>query len=433
MVAVSGAVGSFEGLKTALGAVKGFGELSQRNKEFDANTAFKEREATAKQNQTKIKKFTDDFKTVATSLKEYKDGIYQQSGGTLSPETKAGLDESITETIKTYMEGAQLMGLPNTSIQSIGLIGKALLAEPSPQQAGITAGNVAGVTSIAEADTVAESFDIDRSKVAQTQGLLPDDLPIEKLIEVRDELLERGETADAKSVQDVISSKGASPTVDPRTLSRETSTDKVKREMVDLEVNAKNIMDVGTQIIGLMDVGGEGSVEVAGQIAQGITGLVSGLTGIAQNFGVDISKFESGASADDRIQKAESILGKSSGTSAQIRSALVDLAYAAAAAQGQTGKAVSDKDYENNLKQLGAGSGGLKNFRSTMISFLERNNEKLKNKHTGLNSLLGVDARRPALSFDVDFSKKKKTPESLEDLGDGTFKMPDGTIIRRKK
>lgn len=437
MVSISGAVGSYQGMNNALDQVKGFGQMAENKRQFDTNDAFRQEEANAKKNQAKIEKFSNDFKSVAESLKLMRDGTYSKFGGELPPDLKVGLEQSINETIQTFKEGAQKIGLPNTTIQNMDMIRQALLAQPSPIQKATTEGAVAGTTAVAKTDALAEGFNVDRNTIAQTQGILPNDSKITQLMNQRDELLEQGNIVDAKSIQAIIDAEGSSATVDPRTLGKESSADKVKREIVDLEVNYKNIMDTGATVIGLMDEGGEGSVETAGKIAQGITGMVSSLTGVAKNFGVDVSQFESGASADERIKKADSILGKSSGISAQIRSAIVDLAYAAAAAQGQTGKAVSDKDYENNLRQLGSGSGGLKNFRGVMVSFLERNATKMKNRHEGLNSLLDVGARRQSPSFEVNFDKKVKKdfdiPEGLQDLGDGTFKMPDGTIVRRKK
>lgn len=437
MVAISGAAGRAQGLNSALNHVRGFGQmamqdkqfnqnLDQRNKEFDTNVDFKNQEIEAAKKEKALKQFEAVKNQQMDNIKNFANEINIKFGGfdNLQGEAKENAAQTVIVATKALIQNAKQLGIPEANIRATVIEPiQRILNSPTPQQTALAEGEVNATKEVSETKGIAKGLGIDNKTAAQGKGLVPADPQIQKLMETRDELLLQGNSKDAKSVQAQIDALGASATVDPRTLEK---TDKTKKEIVDLEVNYKNIVDTGNQVLSLIDEGGEGAVDTAGKVAQGITGITSTLTGLAQNFGVDISKFESGASADERVAKAESILGKASGVSAQIRSALVDLAYAAAAANGQTGKAVSDKDFENNLRQLGSGSGGMKNFKSTLISFLERNQSKFKNKHEALNSLLPSDSRRSMPDVKINSQSTEVVEITTQDQYN---KLPSGTIF----
>lgn len=107
-------------------------------------------------------------------------------------------------------------------------------------------------------------------------------------------------------------------------------------------------------------------------------GAVSQFLGFAQLAGVDVGNFESGASAEEAEAKADTIFARidTAGTiNAEIRSSIVNLAFAAAAASGQTGRGVSDRDYERFVRELGAGASKPAVFASVLTKFAQRLND----------------------------------------------------------
>lgn len=122
----------------------------------------------------------------------------------------------------------------------------------------------------------------------------------------------------------------------------------------------------------------EGGAEVLGSpgVLSGLAqGFVSQTLGFAQLVGVNVGIFESGASADEAETKADTIFARidEAGTiNAEIRSAIVNLAFAAAAASGQTGRGVSDRDYERFVRELGAGASKPAVFASVLTKFAQR-------------------------------------------------------------
>ena len=124
-----------------------------------------------------------------------------------------------------------------------------------------------------------------------------------------------------------------------------------------------------------------GGAEVLGAPG-GLSGLAQGFVsqtlGFAKLVGVNIDLFESGVSADQAASKADSIfarIDKAGTINAEIRSAIVNLAFAAAAASGQTGRGVSDRDYERFVRELGAGASKPEVFASVLTKFAQRLND----------------------------------------------------------
>ncbi len=129
--------------------------------------------------------------------------------------------------------------------------------------------------------------------------------------------------------------------------------------------------------------GGPSVLAAPGVLSGLAQGFVSQTLGFAQLIGVDIDSFESGASAEDAGSKADSIFAEidRAGTiNAEIRSAIVNLAFAAAAASGQTGRGVSDRDYERFVRELGAGASKPAVFASVLTKFAQRQGDNFSTR-----------------------------------------------------
>lgn len=141
------------------------------------------------------------------------------------------------------------------------------------------------------------------------------------------------------------------------------------------EIGTSNAIQGAFKLRQAILAGGPEVLGAPGGLAGLAQGFVSQTLGFAQLVGVNIDLFESGASADEAGSKADSIfaeIDKAGTINAEIRSAIVNLAFAAAAASGQTGRGVSDRDYERFVRELGAGSSKPEVFASVLTKFAER-------------------------------------------------------------
>lgn len=207
-----GNVGRLAGMNNALATVQGFGQMAMQDKQFnqtldenkrqfDTATQMKQDETEIAKQQKTVEQFNKDFKTVAESLKQYKEGIYNTFGGQLSPEIESELKNTIRGTIGTYIQGGQNLGLPPASLQSMQMIGQALMAQPSPQQMAVTQGNVAGTTAVAQTNQIASGLGVPQREAAQGQGLIPQDIGFARLLDLEQQKIAEGDMRGAADVR----------------------------------------------------------------------------------------------------------------------------------------------------------------------------------------------------------------------------------------
>lgn len=167
------------------------------------------------------------------------------------------------------------------------------------------------------------------------------------------------------------------------------------------EIATTNTLESAIDLIELIKEGGPEALSSPGMFASTVLSLRSQTTGFAKQFGVITDKFESGADTTTADSKAEGIfvkLGVSATINAQIKSVIVNLAFAAAAASGQTGRSVSDRDYERFVKELAAGAADPGIFISVIEKFSERINRNFQTRYRVISrDIKGVEKSAPDL------------------------------------
>lgn len=116
----------------------------------------------------------------------------------------------------------------------------------------------------------------------------------------------------------------------------------------------------------------EDSLGAIGALTRGIENMRSQVVAAARLGGIEIT-----ASVNPETYKEELNKFSAAGiTSARARAAIVNLAYASAAADGQVGRAVSDNEIKQRLNELGAASGSSQTLIAVIQDFKERIAEK---------------------------------------------------------
>lgn len=371
--------GAAAGTESGMGTVSQFIQLDQKQKEMQA-----------KQEEAKVAQFDKVLTQQVDEVGKFVTAINTKAGGiqNLSPEAQASVKNTIATAMKATIQQAKVIGMNEDMIAArVVAPFERILQSPTPEQTAASEGRSA----VAKTGAISEGLGAPRADVAQAQGLIPapDKAPqIVQLQQQRDSAIAEGRLSDAKQIQEQIKALGDPAGVSAgATIGKQADIDKQKLAMDEVVIAQTNINQTSKDVLAKIAEGGEGAVNFAGDVSRGIEFLSSGITGVANNLGVDISKFESGESAQTRYERADKIL-KSANVSAEIKSALTDLAYSAAAANGQEGRGVSDKDFENNLKQLGAGTGGANTFQNTLVSFVNRSNRKFENRISVMNKRL---------------------------------------------
>jgi len=138
------------------------------------------------------------------------------------------------------------------------------------------------------------------------------------------------------------------------------------------------------------------ALAVGGKLSATVNNLAADLRSFAQAFGVrtDIIqsadkalRFESNQHYDPKTALPTDDIGKlaeptfrSLGiANAALKSDIINLAFAAAAANGQTGRSVSDRDFEAALREIGAGSRDPDTFKFVLQRVANRMNNRYRN------------------------------------------------------
>lgn len=107
---------------------------------------------------------------------------------------------------------------------------------------------------------------------------------------------------------------------------------------------------------------------VAGRIARLTDDVAAQAVGLANLTGLNVTASRDPSAYAEAFRE----MGGTAAESAQVQSAIVNMAFAAAAASGQSGRSVSDKDVERFVKEIGASTSSPNTFISVLESFKER-------------------------------------------------------------
>jgi hypothetical protein len=115
-------------------------------------------------------------------------------------------------------------------------------------------------------------------------------------------------------------------------------------------------------------------MSVAGGLSSLATHVVSQAEGLAKLTGIKIEASQDAASYKEELGK----LGIAGKDSAVLESAIVNLAYSAAVASGQSGRSVSDRDVARFIKEIGGGLGSPDQFIGVLDAFQKRMDRNLE-------------------------------------------------------
>lgn len=97
---------------------------------------------------------------------------------------------------------------------------------------------------------------------------------------------------------------------------------------------------------------------------------------------------------------------------ARLRSAITSLAFQAAAASGQEGRSVSDRDVRRFIEEIGGSTGSARQFRFTLRSFVERLNRNFRERVKVLTG--GIDPGQGALPGGIDDPISEMNQQELD-------------------
>lgn len=127
-------------------------------------------------------------------------------------------------------------------------------------------------------------------------------------------------------------------------------TEKLQLQQTDVQSLIRESRELIGQITGRPEV-----LSAAGGIASAVNSLRSTATGLVRSAGIDVTVDGENATVDQLLNEENyaDALQELGITNAQVRSRLIGLAFAAAAAAGQTGRGVSDRDIELFIRRIG--------------------------------------------------------------------------------
>ena len=147
--------------------------------------------------------------------------------------------------------------------------------------------------------------------------------------------------------------------------------------------------------------------------------------GLAALTGVNLSASRDPGSYAEEFRK----IGGPAAQSAQLQSAIVNLSYAAAAASGQTGRDVTDKDVARFVREIGANTGSPDTFIAVLDALKQRldRNYRIRAEETeGKTPPSFLGAEEPQMA-------EPKTQAEFDALPAGTlFRDPDDGKVYRK-
>lgn len=183
---------------------------------------------------------------------------------------------------------------------------------------------------------------------------------------------------------------GTSSTFDIRTRTKKEAEELRAADIATRQSQA-TIQDIIERVEGNPEL-----ISAAGAISRGAETLASQIDGLAKLSGIDIDASRNVSDYTDILNSFEGEAIKS----AEIQSAVVNLAFSAAASSGQTGRAVSDRDVERFMREIGASTGSPETFVAVLKSFGERLQRNF-------------DIRREVIAGPAE--AKQKADESLPD------------------
>ena len=172
-------------------------------------------------------------------------------------------------------------------------------------------------------------------------------------------------------------------------------------ELEDTEIFTRNAINAGFDLVKLIREGGEAATSGAGAFASGVNNLRATVVGFAQLSGVKTDTFEDGTSTINMDTKAEGIFKEmkiAATLNAQQKSLITNLAFTAAAASGQSGRSISDKDFERFVKEIGGSIKDPDIFEGVINKFMERLNKNFQTRFkvkVGSGRFPGKDPNSP--------------------------------------
>lgn len=381
------------------------GAMDQSNK--DRDFGLKEKVTNKNIEQIDLGNFSQKRQSVIEQLAQMKDTISGVEARGASPEKVAKLKEAATAIAQQSMvalsQEAQLLGM-NPQMEVLQPIQVALEAPSAAQQ---KAGDTLAVANELEAGGVPRAQAQGAAGIPQPKE--PKKLEIEQLFDARQSAIDSGDTERAKALQVLIDKEVAG--TGNKGLLTEAQQGKIQISLAEQATNARNFVESVNSLVGLIDEGGVAALGGAGAAARAVEGAANTAVGIAQNLDVDTTKFTNGKGAETRFDIGNEVLEKNATLSADQKSLIVELAYALAAANGQTGKGVSDRDFKVNLEQLGAAAGSPEGFKKVLKSNVERIDRKLKNEFKSKNKLLDREQEVPdVMSLFKGIESNKPSP-----------------------
>lgn len=159
------------------------------------------------------------------------------------------------------------------------------------------------------------------------------------------------------------------------------------------------------------------SIGAAGSFSRGATSMIAQAQNFANLMGFDISASLNPEEYNDAFKRAKdkniSPVEKAALDSAVVRSNVTSLAYAAAAASGQTGRDVSNRDVERFIEEIGASTGNPEAFSLVLDDFVGRLERNLRIREQVLNRRTERSITEPSAVIDYD-AQGNRIGESIE-------------------
>lgn len=146
------------------------------------------------------------------------------------------------------------------------------------------------------------------------------------------------------------------------------------KELRDARIATRQAIGTAEDIDQTLEEEGDRVLSAAGGIARATASIAAQVSAV-----VGIADAELAERLDpSRYSETFQEIGGLAAQSAELQSAIVNLAFAAAASSGQSGRDVSDRDVARFIREIGAGTASADTFRATLRSFARRLDRNLR-------------------------------------------------------
>lgn len=245
----------------------------------------------------------------------------------------------------------------------------------------------------------------------------------------------------------VIKDFGTGPTVQFQPTQLPNAKPKEIEALDNAEIAARNVIDTALVLRRDINEGGPAILSTPGAFAGGVQTIRAAVNGFAQLTGIKLDVFEDGTPTATMNVRGNDILDRIEGAAnlnAVTKSAIVNLAFSAAAASGQEGRGVSDRDFDRFVKEIGAGASRPETFTAVLDRFVERIGNNFTNRFNVQKRRIPAlkDAAAPNLTDKYFNSIKSQgagpasptTVEEFNSLPSGALYVnpADGKIYRKR-